>query len=276
MFLLKQILPAVLLAMAVTAGVQGLALWRGSRRAQRALTPVGVGLGYFSGHFFVTGWTPFPPTDTTNWLPYFGLAAAGLGMIWGALPKSAPAWAALFLLALTALRLLLEPKFRYGWAAGQGWIWVVGLAIAVAMLGIVLSALVRRSSATIEVPFILLMVAAGISATLMLSGSLLLGQFGATFTGVLLGALVFSWRGSTEIDGLAPVVSMFVGALLACGYFFAGLPGPAAALLAAAPVVALIPTGHLPALASAGLRVLLVSLPVAAAVILAFRASPPM
>src|SRR5687768_4997901 len=158
MFLLKQILPAVLLAMAVAAGVQGLALWRGTPRAQRALTPAALGLGYFSGHFLITGWISFPPTDTTNWLPYFALAAAGLGTFWGASPKSAPAWAALLLLAVAALRLLLEPKFRYGWGPGQGWIWVIGLGFGIVLLGVILCALVRRSSTPIEIPVALLVI----------------------------------------------------------------------------------------------------------------------
>jgi hypothetical protein len=64
--------------------------------------------------------------------------------------------------------------------------------------------------------------------------------------------------------------------LLVSGYFFADLPGPSAVLLAGAPVFALVPTGRLPGLPSAALRIILVSLPVAAAVIFAFRASPPL
>ena len=276
MFLLKQILPAVLLAMSVAVGVQGLAWWLGTRRAHLALTPVALGLGYFFGHCLITGWTPFPPTDTTNWLPYFGLAAAGLGMFWGAFPKAAFAWVSLALLAVCALRLLLEPKFRYGWAAGQGWIWVIVLGFGVAFLGVVLSALVRRSSAAIELPFVVLMVGAGSSGALMLSGSFLLGQFGAVLVGAICGAVVFSRRGSAGIEGIAPVVSVLLGVLLVSGYLFADLPGPSALLLAGAPVLALIPTGRLSGLSGAGLRMGLVSLPVAAAVILAFRASPPL
>jgi hypothetical protein len=275
MFLLKQILPAVLLAIAAAAGGQALALWLGTKRAQRALTPVALGLGYFCGHFLITGWTPFPPTDTTNWLPYFGLAAAALGIFWAALPK-AGAWVSLTLLAVCAVRLLLEPKFRYGWAAGQGWIWVIGLGLGVALLGAILSALVRRSSAAIELPFVLLVVGAGISGALMLSGSFLLGQFGAVFVGAIFGALLFSLRGSAGIEGIVPVVSVLVGVLLVSGYFFADLPAPSAVLLAGASVLALTPTGRLSGLRGAALRIGLVSLPVATAVILAFRASPPL
>ena len=276
MFLLKQILPAVLLALSVAAGVQGLVWWLGTRRAQRALTPVALGLGYFFGHFLITGWTPFPPTDTTNWLPYVGLAAVGLGVFWRAFPKAAFAGASLALLAVGALRLLLEAKFRYGWTAGQGWIGVIVLGIGVALLGVILSALVRRSSAAIEFPFVVLIVGAGSSGALMLSGSFLLGQFGAVLVGGICGALALGIRGSAEIEGIVPVVSVLLGVLLVSGYFFADLPGLSALLLAAAPVLALIPTGRLSGLSAAAFRIGLVSLPVATAVILAFRASPPL
>jgi hypothetical protein len=275
MFLLQQVVPSVLLGMAVAAIVQGLALWRGSSRA-RALTPVALGLGYFCGHVLITGWTAFPPTDTTNWLPYFGLAAAGLGAFWSGFPKPAAARVALIFLAVGAMRLLLEPKFRYGWVAGQGWIWVIGLAIGVGLLGVTLCALARRSSTAIEVPIVLLVVSGGVSASLMLSSSLLLGQFGAVFAGAIFGTLVFSLRWAKGVEGIAPVFAVFIGVLLASGYFFAELPGPSAVLLAGAPVLALVPTGRLSGLPSAVVRIILVSLPVAAAIIFAFRVSPPL
>ena len=78
------------------------------------------------------------------------------------------------------------------------------------------------------------------------------------------------------MEGIAPVSAVLLGVLLVSGYFFAELPGPSAVLLASAPVLALAPTGRLPGLASAALRIILASLPVAAAVIFAFRVSPPL
>ena len=277
MFLLKQILPAVLLAIGVAAGLQGFAWWLGTTRARQALTPVALGLGYFSGHLLITGWTPFPPTDTTNWLPYFGLAAAGLGALWGAFANAPIARVSLLaLLAVGALRLLLQPKFRYGWTLGQGWIWVIGLACAVALLGVLLSGLVRRRSMAIEFPLLVLMVGTGTSVALMLSGSFLLGQLAAAVAGAVFGALIFAMRWPGAMEGIAPVCAMLLAALLASGYFFADLPGLCAVLLAGAPVLALIPTGRLSGWPGGALRVILVSLPVAAAVIFAFRASPPL
>src|ERR1700686_2852270 len=113
--LLKQILPAVIIAMVVAAGVCSLALLSGKESARRALGPLAVGLGYCIGHLVVTGWVTFPPTDTTNWLPYFALIAAALGATW-----EWGRWSlgirGLLLAMVTAgaLRLLLQPKFKYG------------------------------------------------------------------------------------------------------------------------------------------------------------------
>ena len=277
MYLLQQVLPAVLLAMAVAATGQGLAWWWGTGLGQRALTPVAISLGYGCGHIFVTGWTPFPPNDTTNWLPYFGLAAAAVGVLWDAFPKVAMVRISLLvLLAVGALRLLLQPRFRYGWIPPQGWIWVVCLGCGIALLGMILSALGRRSAVPIEYPFFLLSVGAGTSGALMLSGSMLLGQLAAVLAGALFGALIFSLRSPVGIEGSTPVFCVLLGLLLISGYFFAELPAATAGLLAAAPVLALIPTGRLSGLPRAALRIILVSLPVIAGVILAFRASPPL
>jgi hypothetical protein len=127
-----------------------------------------------------------------------------------------------------------------------------------------------------EVPLVLLIVSAGTSGALTLSGSFLLGQFAAVFAGAIVGALVFSLRERKGMEGIAPVFAVFLGVLLMSGYSFAELPGPSVLLLAGAPVFALIPTGRLSDLPGAALRIILVSLPVAAAVIFAFRASPPL
>src|ERR1700730_1717471 len=144
MFLLQQILPAAVMAMMVAAGVCGFALYRGQEDARGTLGPLAIGLAYLSGHLVITGWVPFPPADTTNWLPYFALTAAVLGAFCGVLVIRA--WARVLIFALVstgALRLLLKPKFLYGWSLSEGWIWVACLAGAMVLLAIILDALVR-------------------------------------------------------------------------------------------------------------------------------------
>src|SRR5438067_92773 len=81
MFLLKQIAPAVLVALMVAVGVSALARWLKGPRASSAVAAFALGAAYFCGHLVNTGWFGVPPTDTTNWLPFFALAAAVLGAL---------------------------------------------------------------------------------------------------------------------------------------------------------------------------------------------------
>lgn len=277
MLLLKQILPAVAVAMMVAAGICSLALWCGKESARRAFGPLAVGLAYCIGHLVVTGWVSFPPTDTTNWLPYFALGAAALGAVQESVRLKTGVRVLLFaLITAGALRLLLKPKFQYGWPAGQGWLWLTGLALAVVFLAVVVDLLVQRTSRPIELPAYLLIVCAGTAGALMLSGSILLGQLATALGAAIFGTLVLSIRRIALSRGVAPVFSLLLGALLISGYFFAELPATSAALLAVAPVLALIPIGNPARFWTFVVRAALVSVPVTAAVFLAFRSSPPL
>lgn len=73
-----------------------------------------------------------------------------------------------------------------------------------------------------------------------------------------------------------PVFSLLMGTLLVCGYFFADLPLTSAIMLALAPAFALIPIGKPGKLLAFGIRFALVSVPILVALIVAFRASPPL
>ena len=121
MSLLQQVLPAAIVAMMVAAGVCGFALFWGKERARGALAPLAMGVAYLVGHLVITGWTSFPPTDTTNWLPYFAFAATMLGAFYAVLPVTPWARVVIFALVSTgALRLLVKPRFQYGWSPGEG------------------------------------------------------------------------------------------------------------------------------------------------------------
>jgi hypothetical protein len=276
MFLLKQILPAAIMAMMVAAGVCGFALYWGKERAGGALGPLAIGFAYLSGHLVITGWVPFPPADTTNWLPYFALAAAVLGASCEVLATKA--WARVLIFALVstgALRLLLKPKFQYGWSLGEGWLWVACLVCALVLLAVILDALARHAATAVEIPAFLLIVSSGTSGGLMLSGSMLLGQFAAVLAAAVFGTLVFTIRRVSLGRGIVPIFALLLVALLLSGYFFAELPATSAALMAFAPVLALIPIRML-TLPAFPVRVALVSVPILVALVLAFRSSPPL
>jgi len=277
MSLLKQILPAAIGAMMVAAGACGFALFWGKERTRGALGPLALGVAYVVGHLLIAGWTSFPPADTTNWLPYFALAAAVLGVFCANLPLTAWARGVTFgLVSIGALRLLLNPKFQYGWSPSEGWAWVAGLGSAIVLLAIILDGLARRPGTAVEMPLFLLIVSAGTSGAVMLSGSMLLGQFTMVLAAALFGSLVFT-AGKVPLGrGIVPVFSLLLGALLASGYFFAELPLTSAVLLAFAPILPLIPTRKSNKLLALGIRAALVSIPVALALVLAYRSSPPL
>jgi len=291
MFLLKQILPATILAMVVAAGVCAFALVWGKERARGALAPLAIGIAYFAGHFFIAGWVRIPPSDTTNWLPYFALATALLGAFLPegrasarpgreeSRPSKTGTWSRVLIFALVsagALTLLLKPKFQYGWSPGEGVAWVVCLMGAMVLLAVILDALTRRSAAAVEMPAILLITCGGTLGALMLSGSMLLAQYAAVLGGAVFGSLVFSARNVALGRGIVPLLSLLLGALLVSGYFFAELPAAAALLLAFAPLFALIPIGGRSWPLAFVVRATMVSIPILLALVLAFRSSPPL
>jgi hypothetical protein len=277
MFLLKQFLPATILAMVVAAGICGFALALGKERARGALVPLAIGIAYFAGHVFIAGWVRVPPADTTNWLPYFALATAFLGASCAVLPVSR--WTRVLIFALVsagALVLLLKPKFQYGWSPAESVAWVACLMGAMVLIAVVLDALLRRSAAAVEIPALLLITCGGIFGALMLSGSMLLAQYAAVLGGAVFGSLVFSTRNVALGRGIVPLLSLLLGTLLISGYFFAELPAAAAVLLAFAPLFALVPIGLRSKPLAFVVRATMVFIPILLALVLAFRSSPPL
>ncbi len=295
MVLFKLFLPSVAVAALVAIVISALFLRAKRVRASRTRTVSGpvtraskdtaaacaLGAGYFAGHIFITGWTPFPPADTTNWLPYFALAAAGIGSL-AALLFSKASKATKFtriivfiLVCVGAMRLLLEPKFRYGWSAEQGWTWVIGLACVTLFLALCIAVMERRSTIAVEPALTLIIVSAGAAGALMMSGSLLLAQFAAVLSAASLGSLALTLRCKIEAGGIDVAGSifslLFIG-LLACGHFFADLPALSAILLATAPAIAPIPIST-PRRATAA-RLAVIGAFVTGALFVAFHASP--
>ncbi len=275
MSLLEQIFPSVIVAMMVAVGLFSLALFWGKDWARGAIGPFAIGLAYVAGHLVITGWVSFPPADTTNWLPYFALVGAVLSA--GCALAATKAWMRVLIFALIstgALRLLLKPKFQYGWSLGEGWLWVGCLTCAFVLLVMILNALGRRPATAIELPAFLLITCAGTFGALMLSGSMLLGQFAAVLGAAVFGSLIYTVRRVPLGRGIVPVFSLLMGTLLVSAYFFAELPAISAVLLIFAPAAAMVPVNLSSKLLAFGVRAVLVSVAVVAGLVLAFRASP--
>lgn len=233
------------------------------------LIPSSVAIGYVCGHYAVTGWASLPPADTTNWLPIFGLAAAAGGAALPLLPHPPVRAMAAGFISIVAMRLLLHPLFEHAWPDGRGWVWVLGLSIAVVLLSGRIEALSRRSTTRFETPLLLVTTCAGCSAAISLSGSLLLGQLTAVLGAALSGMLLLGWRGPANRESASLVFSLLYIALLACGYFFSGLPAGSALLLGAASSMALIPIPFSLPLGIFAARFLLICVPLVIAILLA-------
>ena len=278
MFLLQQLLPGVLAAVLIS-GVFAIAgrLWRANSWADA----VALGIGYAGGHVVTAGWPAFPPSEATQWLPYFALAAMFLGVFDVFLRPAGSLRTLIWILCcMGLLRLLLSAKFQYGWSLPEGVLWIAGLAAGMLVLASSLDAAVRRDT-SISSPLILTIVACGTGVALMLSGSMLLGQLAmvlAAALGAIL-AVAFLLPKAVEGRGVVPVAVALLASLWLSGCFYADLPSGSAVLLAAAsfPALLLIALSEkVPSWKDLLLRASLVIIPVAISVFLAIHASPPL
>jgi hypothetical protein len=277
MFLLQQLLPGVLVAV-LLSGVFAIVgrLWRANNWADA----VALAIGYAGGHTVTAGWPAFPPSEATQWLPYFALATMFLAVLDVFLRPAGSLRALIWILCCAGLlRLLLKPKFQYGWSLPEGILWIAGLAAGMLVLGSSLDAAVRRDSTSSSL--VLTIVACGTGATLMLSGSMLLG-FLAMVLAAALGAILvvaFLFPKAVEGRGAVPVTVALLASFWLSGYFYAELPPASALLLAAAsfPALLLISLSEkVPSWRDLLLRASLVIVPVAISVLLAIHASPPL
>jgi hypothetical protein len=275
-FLVRQLLPGILVALLVS-GVLTIVgrLWKANSWADA----IAVAAGYAAGHMVTAGWPAFPPIEATQWLPFLGIAVAILAVFDTLLRPPGSIRAVLwFLCCAGILSLLLASKLQYGWSLFAGVLWIAALAAAMLVLTCFLDRAAQRD-ASISLPLIVVIVAGGTGIALMLSGSMLLGQLALVLTGafgaiVLVGALL-----PNTINGraIAPVSATLLCGLWLSGYFFSELPSVSGLLLLVSPIPALM----LVLFDESGnprrgllLRAILVAVPVALAVFLAFGASP--
>lgn len=278
MFLLQQLLPGVLAAVLLSGALaMGGRLFRVSNWADA----VALGIGYACGHLVTAGWPAFPPAEATQWLPYFALGAAFIGVLDTLLrPAGLVRGSIWFLFCAGVVGLLLGSKFQYGWSFFEGTLWIACLAGGMLVLSVFLDRAAQRD-ASISFPLIVAIVAGGTGLALMLSGSMLLGQLALVLAGtsgaiVIVGVLL---PNAVNGRGIAPVAGTLLSGLWLSGYFFSELPPASALLLAASSIPALM----LVLFDESGnprrgllLRAMVAAVPVALAVFLAFKASPPM
>jgi hypothetical protein len=280
MQLLKQMLPSA----ALGAGVAGALLfvlarwWKSARRCAGAIA---IGFGYIAGHVLTAGWSPFPPRSATHWLFWFsviGIIAAVVDAL--VRPKGTVRLVLWAIICTIACRFILQPKFSYAWSAAEGWLWVFAIALGVVALTCCLDLIERRPSGPATVFPVTMVLGAGTCIALVLSGSLLLGQLACILMAIAAVGfvLILAMSAPFHPSGAAVPFGLICAGLWLSGFFYAELPVPSAVLLAIAPALALLPGGGKSHSRWLGLacRTGFVAVPVAVAVVLAFRASPPL
>lgn len=251
---------------------------------------VAVAVGCIVGYVILLGYPRFPPTDITQWFPYFAAAACGVGFLeqrsWRASHRAATGtvasalrWLPRVLLIGAVVGLSLRPLVDYSWSTPVAAAWLVGTAIAFATLWLVMDGLAdTRSEAGATVACAL--VAVGSSAVLMLSGSASLGLLAGTLA-VVLGMLAFLAALGRSLGVLrcaTPVIATVLFTLWLQGYFYSEVPKISAILLLSGlPVswmILRIWPGGRTEFSGLLLRLGSVAGPIAAAVLFAWRARP--
>ena len=280
MQLLKQMLPSAGLAAAVAAALL-FVVARWWKSANRCAGAIAVGVGYVVGQVLAAGWSPFPPRHATHWLFWFaiiGVLAAAADIL--VRPKETIRLVTWAIICTIACRLILQPKFSYSWSAAEGWLWVFATGLGVVVLTRCLELVERRPFGTATLFSVTIVVCSGACIALILSGSLLLGQLACILTAIAATCFLLTIVVPAPFPprAAAAPLSLVCAGLWLSGFFYAELPATSALLLALAPAIALLPVGEQSYSQSRVLvyRTAFVTVPVAVAVVVALRASPPL
>ena len=210
-------------------------------RQWKWLVPCTLGISFIIGFLGHSGKFGFPPTRAMQWLPYVALAGVALGLLETSVAarlRLLPAvWAPRFLLAALMAWLLLPASAKREWTP-----LCEVAAIAITGLGVLLlitvseDATAHAGSATGWLLLAVLTFAASIS--LLLSGSVLLGQLAGTLATALATCAAISFFLPHFLPGNASVLfcAFVLSALLLCGVFLSELPKAAVPFLILAPL----------------------------------------
>src|SRR5438874_5659851 len=278
--LLKQILPSAALAAAVAATLTFISA-RWWRKASDCAAAIALGGGYIAGHVLTAGWSPLPPRSATHWLFWFAVVGTIVARATAFLrPRATVRAIALTIICAIAYRLILQPKFSYDWRWAEGWVRVIAITLGIVLLTWCLEIVGRRPFGRSSMFSIMIIVCAGTAVSLMLAGSLLLGQLACVISAILmvlfLGEMAFPALSAWGVEAIP--LSLLCSGLWLSGHFYAELPTVSALLLALAPAVALFApvrenSSQWRALAY---RTALATAPVIVAVAIAFHSSPPL
>lgn len=239
------------------------------------LVAVALSAGYIVGYIGLEGSPPFPPREGVHWLCYLAIIGLILGSFWHFAP-----WSRLVVqiaLSVVIPRLLLNSTFKYTWGQVEGVIWWVCLAAAIFIFWHIVQQSFTLLPSGGSSPFVYFGLCGGTALTLVLSGSLRLGQH----SGILVAIFAASWiitlvlqRGSIGNwhvfpASVSPVVTLVLAGIWMNGYFYEEVPAASALLLAIS--LFLVPVGRIAAIQRLGARrsfvqVAIIALPVVIAI----------
>src|SRR4029077_16278265 len=161
-----------------------------------------------------------------------------------------------------------------------GWLWVFAMGLGVVVLTCCLHLVEHGPFGTATLFSVTTVVCAGACGAMILSGSLLLGQLACILTAIAATCFLLSIAVTAPFHprGAGAPLSLVCAGLWLSGFLYAELPAASALLLALAPAIALLPVGKESYSQPRVLvyRTAFVTVPVAIAVVLALRASPPL
>ncbi len=278
MFLIQQFLPGILAAALLSGAILVISGWLG--RGRRWCAAIAIGVGYASGHAVLAGWPSLPPHSASQWPAWFALASMLLGVLDGLWRSRSNLRFVLWPFLYAGFGYLLAlPRLQYEWTGAEGLLWIVGFALGVSLLSWSFEALACRQPMAFSLPLTLTILAAGTSASLLLSGSMLLGQMASLLsapTGVLLVLTAVLPRIAPEGRSAISVAAPLFASLWLSGYLYAELPATSALLLLLAPLLSLITFAcRLAGWKATLLQTSVVTTAVLAAILKAWHASPP-
>ena len=188
--------------------------------------PIALCIGYAAGYSGIAGLPSIPPIDAAGWTVYIPIIAAAISIaitFFNFKERYYYLFAGLMSFGISVL--LLKPLLQYAWNAAEGALWMSGTGIFILLIWLLLnkSADISGSLPALSAALVL---SAFSGITLLLSGSILLGQL----SGVLAASLVPVAFLSLLAPDLAlyrmatPVIVPVLAGLWVIGYFFAEMP----------------------------------------------------
>jgi hypothetical protein len=272
--MLASLVVGLLLSATIAAGLAAVGRWKRSSEGPVWWAAGAVGLAYAAAHVALAR-PAWPPVDVTDRVPYLALAAAALAMFEAVVrPRPVVRSVGRAVLALATLAVVLGPVLA-GELPQETLVWLVATLVVAPLAWINVAALAACEPFAAVRALVVTTVGAGVAA--VLAGSATLSQ-----CALALAAALVAWQvvGREKVVGsTAASAAAVLSALVVIGFVYASLPAWSAGLIACSPAAAWVerigPISTRRVLVRVTVGAIAVAAPLAAAVAIAARESPP-